>query len=97
MTRLVDLAPAWLLSGERRIGMTLLCPCCEGFGIYLLFANPPDGGPAQPPDHRVAGNHAGLRYRITGSTFDDLSVAGPILSSQAHHWAGRISDGEVSP
>lgn len=96
MIRLVDLDPAWITSGDRIIGVTFLCACCKNFPLFLLFAHPPDGGPPQRQDHRVAGDHGGLRFNHSGSTFEDLTIHEHVMSSQANHWSGRITDGEVS-
>jgi len=97
MIRLVDLHPEWIVVGGRVVGISYDCPCCESFQISLLFANPPDGGPVQRQDGRQKGDQAGLRFRRSGDNFATLSIEEPILSSQAHHWSGRISSGEVSP
>ena len=96
MIRLVDLAPEWIVVDGRQVGITLDCPCCQSFPLHLLFAHPPDGGPAQRQDHRLAGDHGGLRFNHTGSTFEDLTIHEVILSSKAHHWAGHITNSEVS-
>lgn len=97
MIRLVDLHPDWIIVDGRRVGISFSCPCCEGFAINLLFSNPLDGGPPLRQDSRQKGDHAGVRFARSGDTFETLSIEGPILSSKAHHWAGRISTGEVSP
>lgn len=97
MTRLVDLEPAWITSGDRVIGVTFLCACCRLLAVSILFSNPPDGGPPQRQDHRVNGDHAGIRWARSGDTFEDLTIEGFILSSAAHHWSGHVTDGEVSP
>lgn len=94
--RLVDLAPEWIVVDGREVGIKMSCPCCEGFAIGILFANPLDGGPALRQDGRTPFDHSGIRYRRSGETFADLTIDGVILSSKAHHWAGHIERGEVS-
>jgi len=97
MIRLVELEPVWLLDGERIVGVSFDCACCRTFAVSLLFANPIGGGAPMRQDHRTVGDHSGIRYRRHGETFETLTIEGVILSSKAHHWAGRISDGEISP
>jgi hypothetical protein len=96
--RLVDLEPWWITRAGRIVGIGFLCPCCQDTNLAVLFANPPDGGPAHPPDENCPGDNAGRRWQRTGSTFDDISLSPSIDASRppAPHWHGFIVQGEVA-
>jgi hypothetical protein len=72
--RLAELEPEWILADGRKIGLKFLCPINDGAGphyeghtIAVLFANPPDGGPAHPDDYGVVGNNGGKRWVISAA------------------------------
>jgi len=52
MPRLIDFDPQWIDTADRKgLGLKLKCPAghCDGW-LWVLFANPLDGGPAWEGD-----------------------------------------------
>lgn len=92
-------------SNGRIIGVKFTCPVDDGDGphreghsVAVLFSNPPDGGPAHPPDGDMIGDNDGKRWAREGSTFEDLSIEPSIdcTRSDAHCWHGRVRRGKVT-
>lgn len=92
--RLADLEPKWIEKGGRVVGVRFLCPCCTGPYLAVLFANPPDGGPAHPDDASAPGNNEGRRWQRSGEAFDTLSLS-PSVDASPAHWHGFITNGEA--
>lgn len=111
---LVDLEPTWIERGGRVVGVRFYCPIndgngphTEGHSVCVLFENPPDGGPAHPPDPGCPGNNRGRRWRRTGDTFETMSLAPSVdcttsegcdktdhrQCSHAHCWHGNVERG----
>lgn len=97
--RLLDLEPRWFEAYRpgNRVGLTFACPHCLGIGQRLAVALHLDGtnldpDPANPQqfaaDERV--------WTITGgSDFSDLSLSPSVDASEAGHWHGHITNGEI--
>lgn len=100
------LDPAWIEIGGRVVGVRFSCPVCSSWGANLvgahmvgaLFANPPDGGAAQPDDERAHANHSGRRWSRSGSTFDDLTISPSIdlTRTAPGEWHGFVVAGQVT-
>lgn len=91
---------AWVCDDAgRRVGVKLLCPHCQAVEgaptIAVLFANPPDGGPAHPPDPRMVGNNDGRRWTLSGASLDDMSLSPSVDCSACGHWHGFVSHGQA--
>lgn len=83
--KLLDLQPQWIYQKYgaygRIVGVRFQCPKCRGCQIAVLFLNPPDGGPSQPPDENFCGNHGGRRWARSGLEFNELSISPSIDAS----------------
>ncbi len=92
---------AWIVDGSaRRVGVKLLCPHCqvvEGAPtIAVLFANPPDGGPAAPAGSNLPGENGGRRWQLSGSALDDMSLSPSVDCGSCGHWHGFVSHGQAT-
>lgn len=85
-------------------GLFLWCPCRFGasagaHGLIVPFANPRNA-PQVPPDHgpHRPGNPQGPRprWRMSGTSLRDLTLAPSIAVSQPECWHGFIRNGAVS-
>lgn len=101
------LEPEWIEVGGRIVGVLFSCPACSRWGadlvgahmVGVLFANPPDGGPAHPDDENAVANNGGRRWSRSGSTFDDLTIT-PSIDLTARgavgEWHGFVTAGHVT-
>jgi hypothetical protein len=109
--RLADFAPHWIQPAQWSdqaspfyIGVSFLCPHCEhtkcptcgtqrGKRIAFSFWPPidPDGLLGRITEML----HAGFHHRVSGDTFDTLTIA-PSIGFDPH-WHGHITNGELSP
>ncbi len=100
--KLTDLAPRWLSNGGEeitkldgspipfrdRVGVAFSCPCGAcGKDCYILFQNPPDGGPCCDATQR--------HWQRSGDTFETLSLTPSILRKDGCCWHGYITNGEA--
>lgn len=108
--RLVDLAPKWVEPAQWSdgaptfyIGVTFLCPHCEhtkcptcgtqrGRRIGFKFWPPID--PEDCLSRITEIPHAGWHTRVSGETFDTLTIA-PSVRSEGH-WHGVIENGDLT-
>ena len=101
--RLLDLNPRWYDALQRdndgtrnieRAGLTFDCPCCRE--MRLAVATHPHGVCLDPdpdnPRSMPAGQHV---WAMTGSGFDDLTLAPSVDASGFGHWHGFITNGEI--
>lgn len=101
MINLTRLDPEWLQHGGRIVGVHFVCPVCSRWGarfegahsVGVLFANPPDGGPAAPNDESIVANYQGQRWTRTGDTFETLTLSPSI---DVRCWHGWINAGIAS-
>lgn len=96
--RLADHFAEWVhADGGRVIGVKFLCPTCpqvEGAPtLAVLFANPPDGGPAHPNDPSIVGNNDGKRWQRTGDALETMTLAPSVDCSKCGHWHGFVRNG----
>lgn len=97
--RLSDHFADWITVDGRHIGVKFVCPSCpqiEGAPtIGVLFANPPDGGAAHPPDPKVLGDNEGRRWQRTGDAIETMTLSPSVDCSQCGHWHGFVVVGEA--
>lgn len=111
MTRLADLAPHWIQLSQWSnagapfyIGVSFLCPHCDhspcptcgaqrGKRLAVKFWPPID--PESWNDRITPIPHDGFHQRVSGETFDTLTLA-PSVGLEPH-WHGHITNGEMSP
>lgn len=107
--RLRELDPRWaadadiVIGGvskhfENRQGMAVSfeCPCCfdpttghSRTRLAVWFENPVDGLPPTDDASR-------LWKRVSGATFDDLTLSPSIDASNVGHWHGHITNGAIT-
>lgn len=93
--RLIDFEPKWVGYGTIIDGLTFLCPCCKGCRLSIRFRPPIDkegwwSKIVQP-------SYAGMLVwdRVSGETFDDLTITPSINASSNGHWHGEITNGNL--
>lgn len=99
--KLTDLEPRWALDADimvdgtvvhnehrQGMGLTFLCPHCKAVRLGVFIQNPVDGLP--PSDDAKM-----LWARVSGSTFEDLTLSPSIDASKSGHWHGFIQRGET--
>ena len=101
MPRLVDYHPTWIDIDDRRgLGLLMDAPAEPGWRLFVLFANPLDGGSPWPGHSRSAilamfpdiKDREGIigsgtcRWRREGDTFDTLSLSPSIDAHSAGHF-----------
>lgn len=88
---LADLNPRWCsVDGRRGMGVTFDCPHCRVERLAVWFKEPLDGG---PPYAGVDDEH---RWHRTGDTLDTITLVPSIDASNAGHWHGYITSGEIA-
>jgi hypothetical protein len=110
--RLAELNPRWVAEADapegHKQGVSFVCPhCMDPNNRLAVFFNPPVVG--NPPDitqiHRdqadsghLADHHVGriVWTRVSGETFDDLTLTPSIDASAWGCWHGHITNGEVA-
>lgn len=96
--RLTDLEPRWYVAGEGgpRVGFTLNCPHCPADDLHRIAVAVHQDGLIDPePDNPKCGA-AGYVWEMTGG--DDwatLSLTPSVDASNAGHWHGFITNGEI--
>ncbi len=106
--KLTELNPRWIVSGDRRVGLTFDCPHCFSIpdiqdtdiakiGVY--FKNPIGGG--LPIETKYLWNRK-------GDTFETMTLSPSVNASKAGqpletitirgkgHWHGWITNGEIT-
>lgn len=108
-TKLTNLAPHWIQpsnwsAGPFYIGVSFLCPHCDHTpcptcgaqrGKRLAFSFWP---PIDPEGWEARGTpipHDGFHRRISGETFDTLTIK-PSIGLDPH-WHGNIENGVLTP
>lgn len=99
--RLSDLEPRWALDADiivcgtvvhdehrQGMGLTFLCPHCRATRLGVFIANPVDGGP--PSD-----DASQLWTRVSGDSFENLTLSPSIDVSKSGHWHGHIRAGAI--
>jgi hypothetical protein len=85
--KLAALSPKWIAVGAGDVGISFACPCGRcGERVYVLFANPLDGGPTVEPKG----------WQRTGETFDDLTLRPSIAVADGCRWHGFVTAGDVT-
>ncbi len=99
--RLTELDPRWIsVTGRHGQGVSFECPHCRDSYLGVWFANPIDGGPPIGEKERTHTDKNG-RVRVNplwtrqGDTFETLTLTPSIDVSEAGHWHGFITNGEV--
>lgn len=99
--RLVDLDPRYFVrkEGGHPVGITFDCPCCVGTprGSRLAIALHMDGTNFDPDPANAQQFETGdTVWTITaGDDFTNLSVTPSVDASDAGHWHGYITNGEI--
>lgn len=108
--RLVDLDPRWLEKGEKRVGFTFLCPCCQKHRLTALAEPTPfreqvklmHGAmgtvPEDDEDWPVTWVPANANCKWSLSNFDNfetMSVKPSIDASASGNWHGFITNGDI--
>jgi len=104
MPQLVALDASFITRGGRIVGLRFTCPYSDGPGphpeghsICVLFANPPDGGPAHPDDPGCPGNNGGKRWARSGVSLASLSLSPSVdcssVSGSTCPYHGTITNG----
>jgi hypothetical protein len=92
---LSELAPRWIGFTQVFIGVSFLCPHCREQRLAVHFNPPID--PQGWWDKMVRPTYEGIRVwnRVSGDTFDSLTLNPSINASDASHWHGFIVNGEI--
>jgi len=97
--KLSDLEPRYYVSGNggHPIGITFDCPHCRESGQRLAIALHMDGTNFDPDPDNPQQFPAGetVWSIIGGDSFDNLSLSPSVDASQARHWHGHITNGEI--
>ncbi len=98
-------------NNSNKDGLSFLCPCpkCQiGSPVRLAvqFANPIGDYPAIEMTAKERNRHVlelktfdvppGTMWRREGETFETISLSPSVDASQAGHWHGNITNGEVA-
>lgn len=97
---LTEFDPRWAEQDGRIVGLTFACPRCAAAGrdpdacrVAVAFEPGLDGGPG--------GTFGGKAWQRTGDTFDTITLTPSILvyegATQAEHWHGFVTNGQVTP
>lgn len=99
MIRLVDFNPHWITLNNSIVpfyfGVSFMCPCCRGRRIAVKFWPPVD--PDNWNDRITPVPHEGFHSRVSGETFDTLTIVPSIGFEQIGHWHGCLTNGEIQP
>lgn len=107
--KLTELSPQWIERDGVRLGVLFLCPCCLGktprvhvscfkvgqgsiHGQYNLLSG-------MVPDNeldQIIPCKKGFAWGFSGDFFESLSITPSIDASDAGHWHGFITNGEVT-
>lgn len=110
MAALRDLAPRWVAQfgapADAKQGISFLCPHCRTQRLATFFS-PPIAGPCadikqvhrdqSEPGH-LADEHVGriIWTRVSGDTFDDLTLTPSIDASAWGCWHGHVTNGQAT-
>ena len=95
--KLIELDPHWfaLESGGPIVGITFLCPHCRLERIGVAFHHL--GREAMEDQYIKAHSPStGHIWSATGADFASLSLSPSIDASNAGHWHGFVTNGEVT-
>lgn len=98
----LDSTNSWWIhdASGRVVGVRIICPLDDGAGphpeghsVLVLFANPPDGGPATPAGSSPPGENDGKRWMQSGDDLWRLTLS-PSLDCSCG-WHGFVTNGEA--
>jgi hypothetical protein len=94
--KLTDLNPRWFVLGNDPVphGLSFDCPHCRQARIAVAFHHKGRELQEDGVIHALSPSTKHI-WTLTGSGFTDLSLSPSVDASQAGHWHGFVTNGEV--